>query len=79
MFRDGLTVHGGVGVLPGGERRRPPLDALTGGRAALLARLCRRWMAERSALWHRCRGDVLFVGGFGCGMAHVAPGGKGEQ
>ena len=79
VCRDGLTVHGDAGASPGREQRRLPVDALAAGRAALLARLGRGWMAEQSARWQRRLVDTLFVGGFGCGMAHVAPGGTGQQ
>jgi hypothetical protein len=61
---DGLTVHGQGAAVPGGERHRSPVDALTDGRAALLKGLHGRRMAEQAVPWYRCLFDVLFAGGF---------------
>ncbi len=75
----GLAVHADVAAVPGGERHRSPVDALADGRAALPERLCRRRMAEQSVLRQRWLVDALFGGGFGGGMAHMAPGDTGQQ
>ena len=75
----GLAVHADVAAVPGGERHRSPVDALADGRAALPERLCRRRMAEQSVLRQRWLVDALFAGGFGGGMAHMAPGDTGQQ
>src|SRR6266545_1063242 len=74
----GLLVHGEAAALPGGERRRSPVDAVADQRVALLSHIRRR-MAEQAN--PRCRRLIgaLSGGGFRGGMAHAAPVGAGDR